>query len=61
MILFFDLISIIAAGLGIYYLLGTEWKDMNENKRADAVKACAFLVAIAMLAAVAAFVGAPFK
>lgn len=60
MILFFDLIIIIAAALGLYYLLGTEWKHMNEYRRADAVKACTFLVTIATLALIASFVG-PFR
>jgi hypothetical protein len=61
MILFFTLISIIAAGIGMYYLLGTGWKHLTTHERIDAVNACALLAVISILALVASFVWAPFK
>ena len=59
MILFFDLISITAASLGCYCLLGTQWKRLTTHERVDAVNYCTLLAVIATLAAVAAWVG-PF-
>ena len=60
MILFFTLISGIAAALGCYCLLGTEWKRLTTHERVDAVNYCTLLAVIATLALVASFVG-PFK
>ena len=60
MILFFDLLSIIAAMLGCYCLLGTEWKRLTTHERVDAVNYCTLLAVISTLALVASFVG-PFK
>jgi hypothetical protein len=50
MILFFDFLSIIAASIGLYYLLGTQWKDMDAHARADAILASSLLAIISTLA-----------
>lgn len=61
MILFFTLISIIAAALGIYIMLGTEWARLDAYERIDAVNACYFLAVVVTAALLVSFVWAPFR
>lgn len=60
MILFFTAVSVAAAILGLYYLLGTEWKHLTPHQRVDAVLCCTLLAVISVLSLAASFSG-PFR